>query len=75
MVIARSLNAAGDIRQVSLLYILMFYLTQLPLAWLLGIVLNWGPKGIFIAILVSEMVLAVSCIVVFKKGRWQRIKV
>ena len=75
MVIARSLNAAGDIKQVSLLYILMFYLTQLPLAWLLGIVLNWGPKGIFVAILVSELVLAVACIVVFRKGKWQRIKV
>jgi len=75
MVIARSLNAAGDIRQVSLLYILMFYITQLPLAWLLGIVLNWGPQGIFIAILVSELVLAIACIIVFRKGKWMRIRV
>lgn len=75
MVISRSLNAAGDIKQVSLLYILMFYITQLPLAWLLGIVLNWGPKGIFIAILVSELVLAIACIAVFKNGKWKTIKV
>jgi putative MATE family efflux protein len=75
MVISRSLNAAGDIKRVSLLYILMFYITQLPLAWLLGIVLNWGPKGIFIAILISELVLAVACITVFKKGKWKEIKV
>lgn len=75
MVISRSLNAAGDIKQVSLLYILMFYITQLPLAWLLGIVLNWGPKGIFIAILISELVLAIACIAVFKKGKWKQIKV
>jgi putative MATE family efflux protein len=75
MVISRSLNAAGDIKQVSLLYILMFYITQLPLAWLLGIELNWGPKGIFIAILVSELVLAIACISVFKKGKWKTIKV
>lgn len=75
MVISRSLNAAGDIKQVSLLYILMFYVTQLPLAWLLGIVLNWGPKGIFVAILISELVLAIACITVFKKGKWQHIKV
>ncbi|HEY1200028.1 MAG TPA: MATE family efflux transporter [Niastella sp.] len=74
MVISRSLNAAGDIKQVSLLYILMFYITQLPLAWLLGIVLNWGPKGIFIAILISELVLAIACISVFKQGRWKQIK-
>lgn len=75
MVISRSLNAAGDTKQVSLLYILMFYITQLPLAWLLGIVLNWGPKGIFMAILISELVLAIACIAVFKKGKWKKIKV
>jgi putative MATE family efflux protein len=75
MVISRSLNAAGDIKQVSLLYILMFYVTQLPLAWLLGIVLDWGPKGIFIAILISELILAIACITVFKKGKWKHIKV
>jgi putative MATE family efflux protein len=75
MVISRSLNAAGDIKQVSLLYILMFYITQLPLAWLLGIVLKWGPKGIFIAILISELVLAIACITVFKRGKWKTIKV
>ncbi|WP_240347881.1 MATE family efflux transporter [Longitalea arenae] len=75
MVISRSLNAAGNIRQVSLLYILMFYITQLPLAWLLGIGLNWGPKGIFIAILISELVLAVACIIIFRQGKWKQIKV
>ncbi|MCS3799657.1 MATE family efflux transporter [Niastella sp. OAS944] len=74
MVISRSLNAAGDIKQVSLLYILMFYITQLPLAWLLSIVFNWGPRGIFIAILISELVLAIACIYVFKQGRWKQIK-
>jgi putative MATE family efflux protein len=75
MVISRSLNAAGDIRQVSLLYVLMFYITQLPLAWLLGVGLNWGPQGIFIAILISELVLAIACIIVFRKGKWKQIKV
>lgn len=75
MVISRSLNAAGDVRGVMLLYILMFYITQLPLAWLLGVFLNWGPQGIFVAILTSEIVLAVACIIVFKRGRWKTIKV
>ena len=36
MVISRALNAAGNIMQVTLLYIVMFYVIQLPMAYLLG---------------------------------------
>ncbi|KAA2245751.1 MATE family efflux transporter [Chitinophaga agrisoli] len=74
MVISRSLNAAGSVHVVTLLYVLMFYITQLPLAWLLGIHWNWGPQGIFIAILASEMVLAIACVIVFRTGRWKKVK-
>lgn len=75
MVISRALNAAGNVRLVTGLYILMFYVTQLPLAWLLGIHLQWGPKGIFTAIVAAETVLAVACIVVFRRGSWKLTKV
>ncbi|MET3877968.1 MATE family efflux transporter [Chitinophaga sp. OAE865] len=71
MVISRALNAAGEVTVVSLLYILMFYLTQIPLSYLLGIRMAMGPDGIFLAILVSEIVLASACIIVFRKGRWK----
>ncbi|MFY0255208.1 MATE family efflux transporter [Chitinophaga sp. 30R24] len=75
MVISRALNAAGEVTKVTLLYILMFYITQLPLAYLLGIFLDMGPHGIFTAILLSEIVLAASCIIVFRKGKWKLKKV
>jgi len=75
MVISRALNAAGNVRQLTLLYVLMFYITQLPLAWLLGIQMNWGTKGVFIAILTSELVLAIACILIFRKGDWKKTKV
>jgi putative MATE family efflux protein len=74
MVISRSLNAAGHVYIVTLLYILMFYIIQLPLAYVLGIRAGMGSKGIFGAILLSEIVLAVSCILIFKKGKWKSIK-
>jgi Na+-driven multidrug efflux pump len=74
MVISRSLNAAGHVHIVTLLYILMFYIIQLPLAYVLGITAGMGSKGIFGAILLSEIILAVSCILVFKKGKWKSVK-
>ena len=40
MVISRALNAAGEVKVVTWLYILMFYIVQIPLAYALGISLT-----------------------------------
>jgi putative MATE family efflux protein len=72
MVISRSLNAAGNVNTVTMLYIFMFYIIQLPLSYLLGIYYEWGPKGIFTAILISEIVLATCSILVFRTGKWKK---
>ena len=73
MVISRALNAAGAVNTVTLLHILMFYVVQLPLAYGLAIAAGWGARGIFAAIMVSEMVLTIACILVFRRGRWQQV--
>ncbi|MFP3595388.1 MATE family efflux transporter [Chryseobacterium sp. SIMBA_029] len=75
MVISRALNAAGNIMQVTLLYIIMFYIIQLPLAYLLGVRFQWELKGIFTAIVSSEIVLAVLFLLIFKNGKWKTIKI
>lgn len=75
MVISRALNASGAVNTVTLLNVLMFYVVQLPLAYLLAIGLNWGPTGIFTAIMISEMVLATACLIVFKIGKWKKINI
>ncbi|WP_172282768.1 MATE family efflux transporter [Chryseobacterium sp. LAM-KRS1] len=75
MVISRALNAAGNIMQVTLLYMIMFYVIQLPLAYLLGVRLQWELKGIFTAIVSSEIVLAVLFLMIFRNGKWKTIKI
>lgn len=75
MVISRALNAAGEVKVVTWLYILMFYIVQIPLAYVLGIAFNLGSNGVFTAILLSEIVLAVACIIIFRKGKWKTTKV
>ncbi|MCS3556584.1 MULTISPECIES: MATE family efflux transporter [unclassified Sphingobacterium] len=75
MVISRSLNASGAVNTVTLLNVLMFYIVQLPLAYLLAIKLDLKSTGIFIAITISEIVLATACVLVFKKGTWKKIKI
>jgi Na+-driven multidrug efflux pump len=61
--------------QVTLLYMIMFYVIQLPLAYLLGVRLQWELKGIFTAIVSSEIVLAVLFLMIFKNGKWKTIKI
>jgi len=75
MVISRALNAAGNIMQVTLLYIIMFYVIQLPMAYILGVRLQWELKGIFAAIVSSEIVLAVLFLMIFRNGKWKTIKI
>lgn len=75
MVISRALNAAGNIMQVTMLYIIMFYVIQLPLAYLLGVRFQWELTGIFTAIVSSEVVLAVLFLMIFKNGKWKTIKI
>jgi putative MATE family efflux protein len=75
MVISRALNAAGNIMQVTLLYIVMFYVIQLPMAYLLGVRLHWELTGIFTAIVSSEIVLAVLFLMIFRNGKWKTIKI
>jgi len=75
MVISRSLNAAGAVKTVTLLNVMMFFGIQLPLAYLLAIYAGWGEQGIFISILLSEMIMALVCVGVFRKGKWKSINV
>ncbi|WP_077417398.1 MATE family efflux transporter [Chryseobacterium sp. JV274] len=75
MVISRALNAAGNILQVTLLYLVMFYVIQLPLAYLLGVRFQWELRGIFTAIVSSEIVLAVLFLMIFRNGKWKTIKI
>ena len=51
-----------------------FWLVEIPLAWNLARWLN-GPEGVFIAIAVSESLLAVLCAYFFRRGRWKLAQV
>lgn len=75
MVMSQSFNGAGDTRTPTLINLFGFWALQIPLAWLLAVVLKWGPAGVFWAIAIAESVIAVIAMVVFKRGKWKKIKV
>jgi putative MATE family efflux protein len=75
MVISQSFNGAGDTMTPTILNLFVFWALQIPLAYLLAKIWHWGPTGVYVSIGVSEAVLAVVAIILFKKGKWKKIKV
>lgn len=75
MVLSQAFNGAGDTRTPTIINIIAFWVIQIPLAYLLADYLKMGSKGVYITIGVSESILAIITIVVFKKGRWKLVKI
>jgi putative MATE family efflux protein len=75
MVLTNAFNGAGDTKTPTLINFFGFWLFQIPLAWLLAKGLALGPKGVFIAIPVSETAITIASFIVFRKGRWKTVKV
>src|ERR1051325_10563864 len=50
MVIGQSFNGAGDTWTPTVINLFVFWLWEIPLAYVLSVVLGLGPRGVFIAI-------------------------
>jgi putative MATE family efflux protein len=75
MVLAQAFNGAGDTRTPTVLNFAVFWLFEIPLAWLLAEPLGHGPTGVFVAIAVAFSTFAVVSAVVFRRGHWKAVRV
>ncbi len=71
MVMIQSLNGAGDTVTPAILNLICFWLVQIPLAYLLATRTALGPNGAFVAVVVSESLLTVLAVIVFRRGNWR----
>lgn len=74
MVMINAFNGAGDTKTPTYINFVCFWLFQLPFAYLIAISLNFGPVGVFTAITVTEVIIAIVAIILFKKGKWKTIQ-
>jgi Na+-driven multidrug efflux pump len=75
MVMAQALNGAGDTYTPTLLNVFGFWIFQIPFAYLAAIQFQWGPRGIFLAIVLAETLMAVAALMIFRRGRWKTVKI
>ncbi len=71
MVVTQSFNGAGDTRTPTWLNLFVFWMLEIPLAYVLSTVLGMGPQGAFTAMTIAFSVLAVASAVLFRRGRWK----
>ncbi len=75
MVVTQSFNGAGDTSTPTWLNLVCYWMFQIPLAWILSISIDMGPAGVYIAIALSNSVLAVLSLVIFRQGKWKQVQV
>lgn len=72
MVIVQSFNGAGDTVTPALLNVVCFWIVQIPLAYWLATATSLQLSGAFVAIVISESLLTVLSVIVFRKGHWKQ---
>jgi len=75
MVVTQAFNGAGDTKTPTKINLIAFWMFQLPFAYLAAITFKMGALGVFIAITLAEVMLAIIAIVWFKKGNWKKVQV
>ncbi len=71
MVVSQAFNGAGDTITPTILNLICFWFCQIPLAYFLAITSGLGPKGVFLAIVAADSLLAVLGIFWFRRGTWK----
>jgi putative MATE family efflux protein len=75
MVLTQSFNGAGDTNTPTLINLGVFWLFEIPLAWVVARWLGLGALGVFVAIAIAFSTLAVVSAIIFRRGAWKTRRV
>ncbi|RNI28882.1 MATE family efflux transporter [Rufibacter latericius] len=75
MVMVQAFNGAGDTRTPAFINILVLWLFEVPLAYLLAIYLGYAQTGIFVTIAFCHSLHALISWWLFRRGRWKTVQV
>jgi putative MATE family efflux protein len=72
MVMVQAFNGAGDTRTPTFVNLGCYWMFQIPLAYVLAVTLNWGPRGVFTSIPSAETAVAITSLILFRRGSWRK---
>ncbi len=75
MTLTQSFNGAGDIATPTRINIGVFWIFEIPIAWVLAERTSLGSRAVFIAVLAAYSLLALVSTIMFKRGRWRTRRV
>lgn len=75
MVMLQAFNGAGDTVTPMVVNFFGFWMLQIPLAWWLALHTNLHENGVFLALVLSEAAIALSSVLIFRRGRWKVQKI
>ncbi|MEZ4697583.1 MAG: MATE family efflux transporter [Rhodothermales bacterium] len=75
MVVVQAFNGAGDTSTPTAINLIAFWIVQIPLGYVLSLPLDFGPKGVFIAIAIAQSLLAIIAVAWFRRGKWKSVVV
>ena len=71
MVLETAFNGAGDTWTPTWLNFCVFWLFEIPLAYVLAYKYGLGPQGVFWSITIAFSVLAIAATLLFRRGKWK----
>ena len=75
MVLTQAFNGAGSTWTPTIINLFVFWLWEIPLAWVLSSTLELGPGGVFIAMAIGYSSLAIVSGAIFRRGKWKEARV
>lgn len=75
MVMVQAFNGAGDTKTPTILNLIFFWIVQIPLAYILALYFDFGPKGVYLGIIISESMLSLCALYIFKQGKWKQVEI
>ncbi len=71
MVMIQALNGSGDTKTPTIINFFCFWLTELPVAYILSMKLGFHAHGVYLAIILADVMIAIIGIIVFRRGKWK----
>jgi putative MATE family efflux protein len=71
MVFTQSFNGAGDTWTPTIINLFVFWVWELPLAYVLANTFGLGPRGVFLAMMIAFSTLAIISALIFRRGKWK----